>query len=88
MSENEYLRAYYDLGYSDGFLALELFARGKNEDALLPPMFYFNGKNFDDLETLLSYLNDNRIPKLYHYCKENVTPYKNGVIPHCMPWYC
>ena len=88
MSEDEYLRAYYDIGYSDGFLALELFARGKNEDALLPPIFYFNGKNFDDLETLLSYLNDNRIPKLYHYCKENVIPYKTGGIPHCMPWYC
>ena len=88
MSENEYLRAYYDMGYSDGFLALELFARGKNEDALLPPMFYFNGENFDDLEPLLSYINENRIPELYHYCKEKVIPYKNGKIPHCMPWYC
>ena len=88
MSENEYLRAYYDIGYSDGFLALELFASGKNEDALLPPMFYFNGKKFDDLESLLSYLKNNRNQKIYKYCKEKVTLYKNGDIPHFMPWYC
>lgn len=88
MCEKEYLRGYYDRGYSDGFLALQLYTRGKKEDALVPPMFYFNGENFDDLETLLSYLNENRIPELYHYCKEKVAPYKNGGIPHCMPWYC
>ena len=88
MSENEYLRAYYDLGYSDGFLALQLYTCGKKEGDLLPPMFYFNGENFDDLEPLLSYINENRIPELYHYCKEKVIPYKNGKIPHCMPWYC
>lgn len=88
MSENEYLRAYYDQGYSDGFLALELFVCSENKDALLPPLFFFDDKNFDDLGALLSYLNDNRILDLYHYCKEHVTPYKNGGIPHCMPWYC
>ena len=51
-------------------------------------MIYIDGENFDDLEPLLSYINENRIPELYHYCKEKVIPYKNGKIPHCMPWYC
>ena len=88
INENEYLRAYYDRGYSDGFLALEMFACGKREDALLPPMFFFEEENFVDLGSLLSYLKDNRNQKLYNYCKEKVTLYKNGVIPHFMPWFC
>ena len=88
INENEYLRAYYDRGYSDGFLALEMFACGKREDALLPPMFFFEEENFVDLGSLLSYLKDNRNQKLYNYCKEKVTLYKNGIIPHFMPWFC
>jgi len=88
MSENNYLQAFYDRGYSDGFLALEMFACGKSEDALLPPMFFFEEENFVDLESLLSYLKDNRSQKIYKYCKEKVTLYKNGDVPHFMPWFC
>ena len=65
-----------------------MFACGKSKDALLPPMFFFEEENFVDLESLLSYLKDNRNQKLYKYCKEKVTLYKNGVIPHFMPWFC
>ena len=88
MYEKEYLRGYYDRGYSDGFLALELFARGKNEGVLLPPIFFFDDENFVDLESLLSYLKDNRNQKIYKFCKEKVTLCKNGDIPHFKPWFC
>ena len=88
MSKNNYLQAFYDRGYSDGFLALKIFVQGKKEDILFPPMFFFDDKNFTDLELLLSYLKDNRNQKIYKYCKEKVTLYKNGDNPHFMPWFC
>lgn len=88
MNENNYLQAFYDRGYSDGFLALKIFVQGKKEDILFPPMFFFDDKNFVDLESLLSYLKNNRNQKFYKYCKEKVTLYKNGDIPHFMPWFC
>jgi len=88
MGENNYLQAFYDRGYSDGFLALKIFVQGKKEDILFPPMFFFDDENFVDLESLLSYLKNNRNQKIYKYCKEKVTLYKNGDIPHFMPWYC
>ena len=39
-----YLQMYYDLGYQDGLINLEIFLETNNH--LMPPLFIYEGENF------------------------------------------
>lgn len=79
-----YLQMYYDLGYQDGLINLEIFLETNNH--LMPPLFIYEGENFATEKELLDFIVANRNSEMYQFLKEIRLP--NDTIPHFYPWYC
>ncbi len=80
----KYLQMYYDLGYQDGLINLEIFLETK--EALIPPLFIYEDENFATEKELLDFIKDNRNSELYYLLKE--VRLTDDTIPHFFPWYC
>jgi hypothetical protein len=87
LEERNFNLAYYDLGYSDGMISLDLLSEG-NAEAYCPPPYIYNDKFFDATEELISYLEKNRNEEIFKYCQQIVNEFPKGTIPHNRPWFC
>lgn len=85
-SEGNYTYGYYDFGYSNGFLGLQIFIETSSSE--LPPMFTYNENFFDTEDELIEYIMANRVEEIHNYCKKIVTELPEETIPHFPPWYC
>lgn len=78
-----YLQMYYDLGYQDGLINLEIFL--ETNEVLIPPLFIYGDENFATEKELLDFIKDNRNSELYYLLKE--IRLTDDTIPHFFPWY-
>lgn len=60
-----YLQMYYDLGYQDGLINLEIFLETNNH--LMPPLFIYEGENFATEKELLDFIVANRNSEMYQF---------------------
>jgi len=80
----DHLRAYYDLGYLDGLINLQLFL--ETNQTQLPPLFVYQDLNFMTEKELLNFIEHNRDIRTYTVLKKVNFP--EDTIPHFAPWYC
>ena len=59
---------YYDFGYSNGFLGLQIFIETSSSE--LPLMFTYNEHFFDTEDELIDYIMANRVEEIHTYCKK------------------
>ncbi|MGX9818176.1 SIR2 family protein [Lactococcus lactis] len=78
------LMEYYNLGYLDGLINLQVF-QNDNEEKLIAPCFIYQDEYFLDESELIAYINENRDSELYNLLKRIELPAET--IPHFAPWY-
>lgn len=82
--EKNYTSSFYDLGYLDGLIYIDLLSKG---DLSVQPEYFVYGEDyFETKEELFKYILENRDIELFEYCK-NIVQDMNDVVPHFMPWF-
>lgn len=82
--DNNYLQAYYDLGYLDGLISLTNFM--ESSEVLLPPLFVYKNNYFGSKEELIDFIKNNRDQNIFEYLKTLDLP--EDTLPHFAPWFC
>lgn len=82
--EKNYNLAFYDLGYLDGLIYLDMLT--KDYSLVNPELFVYGEDYFETKEDLFKYILENRDNEQFEYCK-NIFQNMGGLEPHFMPWF-
>lgn len=84
LMEKNYNLAFYDLGYLDGLIYLDMLSK---DNSLVNPEFFVYGEEyFETKEELFKYILEYRDNEQFEYCK-NIFQNMDGLEPHFMPWF-